>query len=204
MKKNASFAVWFMFFVTAICSLLLIGLSRGTSRRVEANQQLAFEKAVLAVFPEIEYQTDLEAHQVFEERFEKSEEAGGAYVYRKDGAVGGYAVPISGKGFWATIAGIVGVAQDGRTVTGISFFEQNETPGLGARIIEPEFTRQFEGLELQSPPQPVDVRPPGTPLSAGEVHAISGATQTCVRLEEIINNDVSDWLKAMSSGEQQP
>lgn len=200
MKQTASFAVLYMFVVTAICSVLLISLSRGTSGRVEANQQIALEKAVLSLFSEIEYQTDPEAHAIFEERFEKTDEA---YVYRKNGDLGGYAVPISGKGFWATIAGFVGVAPDRKTIVGISFYEQNETPGLGARIIEPEFTRQFEGLEIQPPPQPVDVVPPGAPLSAGEVHGISGATQTVTRLEVIINEELSEWLTA-ASGEEQP
>lgn len=204
MKKGASFAVIFMFLITAFCSALLISLSKGTSGRVEANQQLAFEKAVLAVFPEITYQTDQEAHRIFKEHFEKSPQAEGVYVYRRDGAVAGYALTVSGKGFWAPISGIVGIAPDGRTMTGIAFYDQSETPGLGARIIEPEFTRQFEGLVLGPPSQPVDMRPPGTPLSEGQVHAISGATQTCVRLEKIINEDVSAWLKTMGREEVQP
>jgi electron transport complex protein RnfG len=43
----------------------------------------------------------------------------------------------------------------------------SETPGLGARIVEPKFTDQFAGLDLET-----------TKLSAegGKVDAVSGAT----------------------------
>lgn len=203
MKKGGFFAVIYMFLTTAVCSALLIGLSRGTSERVEANRQIAEEKTILSVFPEIRYRTDAEAHAIFEAHFEKSEQAGGAYVYRKDDAVAGYAVPISGQGFWAEIAGYVGVAPDRQTITGIGFYEQSETPGLGARIVEPEFLQRFAGLRIQPPPQPVNVVPPGAPLSEGEVHGISGATQTVTRLETIINRGLSEWLSAMRREEDQ-
>jgi electron transport complex protein RnfG len=60
----------------------------------------------------------------------------------------------------------VGVDPEG-TLTGISIMTHTETPGLGARIVEPEFTDQFAGLDLET-----------TKLSAegGKVDAVSGAT----------------------------
>ena len=204
MKKNPLFAVIYMFIVTAICSTLLIGLARGTDAQIEANQQLDFEKAVLQVFPEITYTSDQEAHQIFLDQFRQSDQAGGAYIYRKDGQIAGYAVPISGKGFWATISGIVGVGADAKTVTGISFYEQSETPGLGARIVDPEFRQQFKNLKLQNPPMPVDFRSPGQTLSAGQVHAISGATQTCMRVELFLNDDLAAWMESMKQAESTP
>ena len=204
MKKNPSFAVFYMFGMTAICSVLLISLARGTDQRVETNRKLEFEKAVLRVFPEIQYDSDAQAHQIFVEHFEESAQAGDAYIYRKDGQIAGYVVPISGKGFWATISGIVGVKADGKTVTGISFYEQSETPGLGARITEPEFKRQFVDLKMQNPPRPIDFRPPGQTLAVGQVHAISGATQTCVRVEKFLNEDLSNWMQSMSKAEAKP
>ena len=38
-------------------------------------------------------------------------------------------------GIWAPIRGVVGVSSDLKTV--LIAYEQNETPGLGARIAEP-------------------------------------------------------------------
>ena len=204
MKMKAAFAVGYMFVVTAVFSFLIIGVARSTQQRVDANQRLSMEKAVLNVFPGITYSSDAEAHKIFEEKFQQPSDAGGAWVYMKDDTVAGYAVPISGKGFWATIKGIVGIGPDRQTVTGISFYQQSETPGLGARITEPFFRDQFQGLKLGAPGQPIGMRSPGSELSPGQVHAISGATQTCIRLEKLMNDDLREWMQKMSGKEATP
>ena len=197
MMQKKAFAVLYMFILTAFFSAILIGISRGTRQRVMANERLAFEKAVLNVFPDLHYFSDQEAHALFEEKFQPSPQAGGAYVYTRDGSIAGYAVPISGKGFWAKISGIIGIAPDRKTITGISFYEQSETPGLGARIMEAEFYQQFAGKVMQPGPHPIVFRSPGQELSAGQVHAIAGATQTCVRLELFLNRDLQVWRQAV-------
>ena len=204
MIKKAAFAVGYMFVVTAVFSTLIIGIARGTRQRVDANQRLALEKAVLNVFPAITYSSDLEAHRIFEENFQQPPEAAGAWVYKKNGTISGYALPISGKGFWATIKGIVGIAPDLKTITGLSFYQQSETPGLGARIAEPDFYTQFSGIQLQTGEFPVELRPEGSELSEGQVHAISGATQTCMRLEVLMNEDLRAWMQTMSGKEATP
>lgn len=204
MKMKGAFAVGYMFVTTAVFSTVIIGIARFTQERVDANQRLSMEKAVLNVFPGITYSSDLEAHQLFEEKFEQPPDAAGAWIYMKNGAVAGYALPISGKGFWAPIKGIVGIAPDKQTITGIAFYQQSETPGLGARITEPFFRDQFQGKQLQTTGQPIQMRSPGAELSAGQVHAISGATQTCIRLEKLMNDDIRSWMQKMSVKEATP
>lgn len=204
MKQKLLYSVGYMFVVTAFFSALVIGFARGTRGRVQANEQIAFEKAVLGAFPEIIYSNDAEAHRLFQEHFEQQPEAAGAWVYVKDGTTAGYALPIEGKGFWAPIRGIVGIGPDGRTIRGLAFYEQNETPGLGARIAEPFFRDQFQDLAMNQEGPPVELRPEGSELSAGQVHAISGATQTCMRLETLLNEDLLDWLGKMSKQGGQP
>lgn len=193
MRDKPFFAVIYMFVVTAFFSAVLIGFARLTRSRVDANQMIAFEKAVLGVIPEISATTNAQIHQIFTEQFELSS---GGYVYRKDGQVAGYAVPVEGQGFWATIKGIIGIAPDKQTITGISFYEQSETPGLGARIVEPAFCDAFTGKELAEGERLIGIRPDGTTLNNSEVHSITGATQTCVRLEKLINDGLAQWLQA--------
>ena len=193
------FAVVYMFCVTAFFSFIIIGFAQVTKDRVKANEQLAFETAVLEVFDLAEGKTPPQIHQTFVEDIRKEDD--GAYYVRLDGEeVAGFAVVVRGKGFWAPIEGVIGISPDRKTILAIAFYEQNETPGLGAEITKPAFGNQFEGLRLGSKERPIGIKPFGAELADNEVHAISGATQTCTRLETLINNDLSKWL-AGTAGE---
>jgi len=197
MRDKPWFAVVYMFAVTAFFSFIIIGFAQATRDRVKANERLAFERAVLEVFDLAEGKTPPQIHQTFVE--EIREENDGAYYVSLDGReIKGFAVVVRGKGFWAPIAGVIGVAADRKTITAIAFYEQNETPGLGAEITRPAFTSQFEGLRLGPVEKPIGIKPFGTGLADNEVHAISGATQTCTRLEKLINKDLSKWLAGIA------
>ena len=198
MKNRAFFAIIYMFAVTAFFSFILIGLARATERRVEANEQLAFERAVLEVFQLDTSISRTEIHDTFEKRILKpGESSGGAYVYKEDERVIGYAVPFEGKGFWAPIKGIIGIEADIETITAIAFYEQNETPGLGAEITKAKFCDQFIGRKLSPSDRAVGIKPLGSELKENQVHAITGATQTCTRLEKLVNEDINNWRGKM-------
>lgn len=190
MKDRPWFAVVYMFVVTAFFSSVVIGFARFTSERVEANRQLAFERAVLEVFGLAEGKTAGQLHDTFVSRIT---EDGGTYLLADEGAIKGYAVMVGGKGFWAPIKGVVGIGADRRTITGISFFEQNETPGLGGEIVEPEFRDEFVGKVISASGDPIGIKPLGSVLGESEVYAITGATQTCIRLEKFLNEDLARW-----------
>jgi len=89
---------------------------------------------------------------------------------KKGGETQAIAYSASAKGYHDLIEVMVGVDPEGK-LTGISIMTHTETPGLGARIVEPEFTDQFAGLDLET-----------TKLSAegGKVDALSGATFSTV------------------------
>ena len=201
MKDKPYFAIVYMFIVTAVFSSALIGFARMTRGRVEANLQLNFERAVVQSFPEIEYNNNQQIHQIYTEQFRKDEPTG-AFVYEKDGQLAGYAVPFSGQGFWDKIEGVIGIALDKRTIRGIAFYEQKETPGLGARIGEAEFRNQLVGKKLLDAPQPIGIIPEAQTPAANEVHAVTGATQTSVRLEALMNKDIRAWLDAMDKNKE--
>ena len=108
-----------------------------------------------------------------------------------------YAVPLQGPGFWAEIRGVIGIAADTRTVTGIAFYEQNETPGLGGEIIKPSFREQFAGKQLSIERVPLEIRLQTEQLDESSVHAITGATQTSTRLAAFMNERLEAWRTAM-------
>jgi len=193
----------YMFVVTAAFSSVIIGFAKSTEHLVAANTKLALEKAVLQVLPTLynESASRVELHRTFVEQVgEPSDETEGAYVFKKDGQIEAYAVPFSGKGFWATIRGVIGVKADKKTITGIAFYEQSETPGLGAEIAQMPFRSQFPGRILAEKGSPLKMRRPGEPLGENEYHAISGATQTTTRVEKMLNDALSQWRDKMVKG----
>ncbi len=208
-REKPWFPIFYMFVVTAAFSTVVIGLTRLTSERVEANERLAFEKAVLSVLPDVdqEQMSRLELHRQFEDTIEEPDaSSGGAYTAKTNGQIDAYALPFSGQGFWAPVKGVIGIEPDKTTVTGIAFYEQKETPGLGAEITKEPFKAQFEGKEISDEGKPLTMKRPGETLGPSEFHAVTGATQTSVRVERIINSALKEWqdkMKGTSQGDGQ-
>jgi Na+-transporting NADH:ubiquinone oxidoreductase subunit C len=204
MKNKIYFPIIYMFIVTAFFSSVLIGFSKLTRKKVEANEKIAFEKAVVSVLPvsiDMDSVTSAEIHKAFTEKITQPVSGAGAYVLEVDGQIKGYAVPVSGKGFWAPIKGIVGIGADRKTLIGIAFYEQNETPGLGAEITKPEFCDQFKiqnNKVIADDKKCIRIVRAGTELGENEVYAVTGATQTSVRLEKLLNDGIVKWRNAMS------
>ncbi len=197
MREKWWFPVVYMFLMMAFFSSIVIGFSQFTGARVEANEDLAFEKAVLTVLPGLfdAGTSRSELHRRFVERVSRPDEkSGGAYTLKDAGQTVAYALPISGQGFWAPIKGVIGIKADRQTITGIAFHEQNETPGLGAQITKNAFRNQFQGKIISSTGKPLNMKRPSDVLGKSDVNAVTGATQTSTRLEKIINDALKNWL----------
>jgi Na+-transporting NADH:ubiquinone oxidoreductase subunit C len=67
------------------------------------------------------------------------------YVARKDGKVEQVVLPVEGGGMWGMISGFIALDADGNTVRGLTFYEQKETPGLGAEIGNPKWQALWHG-----------------------------------------------------------
>jgi len=206
-REKAYFPVVYMFAVTAFFSSVVIGLTRLTAGRVRANEKLAFEKAVLKVLPglydEREAASRLQLHRRFKSKVkEPGELSPAAYTLVREGNTVAYALPFSGRGFWAPIKGVIGIKADRRTITGIAFYQQNETPGLGAEITKQRFTDQFDGKVMSTGEKVLDIKPPAAALDRSSVHAVTGATQTSVRLERMINDALNKWRRRTNGAGQ--
>lgn len=196
LRGKGWYPVLYMFAVTAAFSAVLIGLSRFTRDRVVANQRNAFERAVLEALPlDLARRTSpAEVHRLFTEMVaEPTEESGGAYLLMVDGEPRAFALPVEGRGFWDMIRGVVGIGPDRITITGISFYEQNETPGLGAEIVQPAFRSQFPGKRISPEGKALRILSVGSSLGPSDVHAVTGATQTSNRLERILEEALARW-----------
>ena len=63
----------------------------------------------------------------------------------RDGKFESVIVPISGQGLWSTLYGYIAIANDGRTINGITFYEHGETPGLGGEVDNPNWKALWVG-----------------------------------------------------------
>lgn len=63
----------------------------------------------------------------------------------------GYVIPVNGYGLWAAIYGFLAIKPDADTVIGISWYDQKETPGLGANIAETPWQNLFPGKLIFQP-----------------------------------------------------
>ena len=120
-------------------------------------------KAKIASQQDSEKTTGLKEVMASGERFEevKSGQQTLYYkVYNKENSFIGVAFIATGKGYSSSIETMAGMALDG-TISCVKVLSQNETPGLGARVSEPSFTRQFTNRNINN---------------LGEVQAITGAT----------------------------
>lgn len=114
-------------------------------------------------------------------------------------ALKSYVFVTEGPGLWGGIIMAIGIEKDMKTLTGIAFIAQNETPGLGARIEEEWFKKQFKG---KIPPL-VRVNE-GEPTTNNQFDAITGATATSKAVQDIINSFVTQEVpKYVSEGDHQ-
>lgn len=54
-------------------------------------------------------------------------------------------LPVEGRGLYSMLYGFIALDRDGRTVRGLAFYEQGETPGLGDRINDPQWKALWPG-----------------------------------------------------------
>jgi Na+-transporting NADH:ubiquinone oxidoreductase subunit C len=57
-------------------------------------------------------------------------------------------LPVRGAGMWSMLYGYIAIEPDMSTIAGMTFYEQNETPGLGDQIAAPQWLAGWRGKEL--------------------------------------------------------
>ena len=90
----------------------------------------------------------------------------------------GYVIPVNGYGLWDAIYGYLAIKPDGNSVIGISWYDQKETPGLGANISEEPWQSQFPEKKIftESPGGTTDFKTAllGIVVVKGKVNEVLG------------------------------
>jgi len=120
------------------------------------------------------------------------------YVYEnKETGKQLYAIHVSGKGLWSTIKAYMALETDLSTISGIVFYEHQETPGLGGEVEKPYFQDSFIGKKWLEDGviQEFAITKPGMADNDHSVDGITAATMTCNGVEAFLNNDFKVYNK---------
>ena len=151
--------------ICLVCSSLLAGVYALTKEPIDAAAKAKNEAAIKEVLPEA-------ATAIEEERTVDFEGASYAYnlAYDEVGNVVGCAINVAPVGFGGPIAIKVGFDADGN-IWNTKVLSQAETPGLGAKCVEPAFSEQFKGLDPEQTKLAVK-------KDGGDLDAITASTIT--------------------------
>jgi Na+-transporting NADH:ubiquinone oxidoreductase subunit C len=124
---------------------------------------------------------------------------GVVYLVKEGDQVSRVILPIHGNGLWSMMYAFVAVETDGNTVSGITYYEQGETPGLGGEVENPRWRAQFEGKKLfdEDFNPAIRIVKGGAPQGSEHgVDALSGATLT----SNGVQNTFNFWLGDLGFG----
>nr|VFK21195.1 MAG: Na+-transporting NADH:ubiquinone oxidoreductase subunit C [Candidatus Kentron sp. LFY] len=118
------------------------------------------------------------------------------YLVRRQGRLQNLILPVHGYGLWSTMYGFLAFDADINTITGLSFYEHAETPGLGGEIDNPKWRTRWVGKlahDKQGSPRLEVIKGRVDPNRAEAIHrvdGISGATLT----SKGVSNMMHYWL----------
>lgn len=151
--------------ICLVCSGLLAGVYALTKEPIDAAAKAKNEAAIKEVLPETAVKIEEERTVDFE---------GASYVYNlaydELGNTVGCAINVAPVGFGGPIAIKVGFDASG-IIYNTKVLSQAETPGLGAKCVEPSFAAQFKGFDPSA--KNLAVKKDG-----GDVDAITASTIT--------------------------
>ncbi len=173
MEERMNQMVKFGFILGAIClaaTLVLAFTYEITKPKIDEQMRLEEQEALKTVVPEAD-------------SFKAAAVEGVEYFEAlKQSTLIGYCVKVTGSGYGGYIRIIVGIDPKG-VIKDVRILEHQETPGLGAKISEVSFLKQFIGKNA------------GTIAVKKDVDAITGATISSMAVTGAINKTVSEFLE---------
>ncbi|MBN2842585.1 MAG: FMN-binding protein [Sedimentisphaerales bacterium] len=190
MKNNIRIII-FALILSVISAGLLTGMKIMTSSRQEANK-LAFQRANILQVVNIITPGNLTAakiNELFEAniittQFRETE----VYKYMTDGKVQAVILPFAGPGLWNKIKGYLALDETMTTIKGITFYEHEETPGLGGEIEQAWFREQFVDKPFKNSDGKlaITIVKPGMKKNQSDIDGISGATITGDKVQDML------------------
>ncbi|MFD1696202.1 Na(+)-translocating NADH-quinone reductase subunit C [Roseibium aestuarii] len=106
-----------------------------------------------------------------------------------NGAIDKVVLPVHGYGLWSTLWGFIALEENGNDIFGLQFYEQGETPGLGAEVDNPRWKALWNGKKLRDDNGDLQITVAKTQPAAGPeyyVDALAGATLTSRGVDNLV------------------
>jgi len=199
--KGSAYTIGFAAVLGTTCALLLTAAADFTKPYKEDNQKAEEARNILKALnvPGAMEGTSKEVVALREEKVEDTKLGDiEAYQYSPGGANAkpeAVAIRFAGPGLWAPIKGFLAMDPELTMIKGLSFYEQEETPGLGGEIVKDWFLARFTDLSIRD----ADGKP-GIIIGSGEdalnrVDGISGATMTCDKVQAMLNEAINSIVE---------
>lgn len=129
------------------------------------------------------------------------------YALKRDGKLALLILPVDGAGYESHLYAYLAIEGDLNTIAALTFYEHGETPGIGARITDPDWEQLWPGTEIADADGNVRVEVVrGRATEPYEVSGITGATRTSRGVSNLLQFWLGDdgfgpFLKRLKSGE---
>ncbi len=192
--KQNLFTVFFMFAVTFVFISLVALVQLSTADTVERNKTIFLKEAVreaVGLPPTDTIESLMTWYEANVDVVNTEDNRPDYFRLKSEAETDITVVATTGPGLWGMITALVGINSGGTKIIGVTFIDHIETPGLGARIDEPWFKRQFVGRQgpfkhLKAEPKDKSGSNP-TPSSFDQ---ITGATITSTAVRDIMNRSL--------------
>ncbi len=214
--KGSLYTVLYAAGLGVVCALLLTAAGHFTEPMREANALAEKRRSILGVL-EVPFDAGATAAQIIDvfDKNVRDKQQGDMdlYVYveaGEGGKVKATAVPFAGSGLWGPIKGFLALEPDMETIRGLTFYQQEETPGLGGEIAAlctcapggdskgcaAWFRHQFTGKKIVDAAGKPGIRILRRGAKAqNEIDGLSGATMTCDKVQDMLNAAIKGFVK---------
>ncbi len=206
--KGSIYTLCYAMVLGGVCALLLTATADYTSPYRQANSRADEVSNILSVL-EVSFEKGVSGERLVEifnaNVRKKSRDDMTFYLYSPaEGKTEAVAVEFSGAGLWGQVKGFLSLEPDMKTIRGITFYEHQETPGLGGEISSDWFRQQFIGKKIVDETGKVGIfiKRNADKSARNEVDAITGATMTCDRVEAMLNKTIERIAKGRIENDQ--
>ena len=167
-QRGSLYPIVFLTLVVFLSVASLTVMDSMTREKILVAQQAEIQEMLATLFPNLDtFQFDA---------------GSGKYTILNGATTIGQAQMLQAGGYGGAIDILIGIEPDGK-LRGIRIISQQETPGLGAKIVESQFLDQFVGLSVTE----LNLRRDG-----GSVDAITGATISARAMVDAVRETVRD------------